>query len=166
MPFFPSRHSCRAYSPRPVEREKLMEVLDAARTAPSAVNFQPWTFVVVESEAARQAVQACYNREWFTSAPLYVVVTVNASVAWTRKSDGKNHADIDGAIAAEHLCLAAVEQGLATCWVCNFDALRLHEALGLAADEHAVAILPIGNPAGAPEKRTDRKAMDEVVRFI
>lgn len=81
---------------------------------------------------------------------------------WVRR-DGKRHGDIDIAIAAEHICMAAAEQGLGSCWVCNFDAARLHELLGLEPDEEASVIVPIGHPAAeleVPEKkRKEREAI-------
>lgn len=76
---------------------------------------------VVKSNKPKLLIQQSYPREWFTEAPLYIVVCADNSISWVRKSDNKNHADIDAAIATEHICLAAAEQGLGSCWVCNFD---------------------------------------------
>ena len=59
------RCSIRQYASTPVEIEKLEYVLEAARLSPSAVNFQPWTFIVVQQEEGRLKLQACYSREWF-----------------------------------------------------------------------------------------------------
>lgn len=64
------RYSAREYSPKEVEQEKLEYILECARLAPSAVNHQPWHFIVVKSDEARKAVQQCYPREWFAQAPL------------------------------------------------------------------------------------------------
>jgi nitroreductase len=69
-----------------------------------------------------------------------IVVCVNTDIAWKRQFDNKNHADIDGAITTEHICLAAAEQGLGTCWVCNFDVAMCKENLDLEA-----YIQPIAN---------------------
>ena len=140
------RHSCRAYSDRPVEREKLDYVMECVRMAPSAVNKQPWRFVMVDDESGRQALQRCYDREWFTSAPLYVVAVARHDQEWVR-ADGKAHGNIDVAIAVEHLCLAAAEQGLGTCWVCNIDVALCRHLLRLPATDEPVAIVPIGYPA-------------------
>ena len=57
------RYSAREYSPKEVEQEKLEYILECARLAPSAVNHQPWRFIVVKSDEARKAVQQCYPRE-------------------------------------------------------------------------------------------------------
>ena len=98
-----ARYSVRSYRPQAVEREKVEYLLECARLAPSAVNFQPWRFFVVASDARREALRRCYHREWFAEAPLCIAVCVDESVSWKRKSDGHDHADIDAAIAAEHI---------------------------------------------------------------
>ncbi|MDR1407948.1 MAG: nitroreductase family protein [Tannerella sp.] len=143
------RCSIRSYSPQPVEQEKLDYILEAARLAPSACNFQPWYFVVIRSDAAKVAIQACYEREWFRSAPLYILVCSDHNRSWKRPFDAKDHADIDVAIASEHICLAAAEQGLGTCWVCHFDAKRCAGAFGLPDGVEAAVIIPVGYPAGS-----------------
>lgn len=68
------RCSIRKYASSPVEDEKLAYILEAGRMAPSAVNFQPWYFVIIRQEAGRTKIQECYAREWFRSAPLYILV--------------------------------------------------------------------------------------------
>ena len=92
------RHSVRHYAQQVVEKEKLDYILDCARLAPSAVNKQPWTFIVVQSDSQKQKLAKCYPAKWFTEAPVYIVVCVNTDIAWKRQFDNKNHADIDGAI--------------------------------------------------------------------
>ena len=91
-------------------------------------------------------------------------VCVDESVSWKRKSDGHDHADIDAAIAAEHICLAAAEQGLGSCWVCNFDVPLCREALELPATLRPVVLIPVGYPADAPTQKK-RKSPDEVAEW-
>ena len=67
------RFSVRKYSDKPVSEEDLQYILESVRMAPSAVNRQPWKFVIVKSEAARKQLQECYDRDWFKSAPLYII---------------------------------------------------------------------------------------------
>ena len=114
------RCSIRKYAPKNVEQEKIDYILEAARLAPSAVNYQPWYFVWVQSAEGKAKLQECYPREWFKQAPYYLIVCGDHQQSWKR-GDHKDHMDIDAAIATEHICLAAAEQGLGTCWVCNFD---------------------------------------------
>jgi len=140
-----SRYSSRRYKVQSVEEDKLNYVLEAGRIAPSAVNYQPVFFVVVRDRNLEN-VRSCYPREWFRTAPACIVVCSDHSVSWKR-SDGKDSADIDAAIAADHITLAATSAGLATCWVCNFDKVRLTEVLNLPDHVEPVVILPIGYPA-------------------
>ena len=161
------RYSVRKYEPRDIEKEKLDYVLECARLAPSAVNRPPWKFIVAQSEEARAALCQCYHNEWLAQAPAIIAVCVDTDAAWTRQNDGKNHADIDGSIAAEHICLAATSQGLGTCWVCNFDVAAAHKALNLSENVHPVVLIPIGYPADTVSPRhTIRKAASEIVKYI
>ena len=160
------RYSVSKYSAEAVSDDDLHYVLECARMAQSAVNFQPWKFVVVRSEAAKADIRRCYDREWFASAPLYIVALRDVKSNWVRSSDGKPHGDIDVAIAVEHICLAAAERGLGTCWVANYDTALLNQLFG-DADHEAVAIVPIGHIAAdcpfAPKKR---KEMSLIVKEL
>lgn len=159
-----TRYSVRSYRPQTVEREKVEYLLECARLAPSAVNFQPWRFFVVESAAAKEALRRCYHREWFAEAPLYIAVCADETASWKRKGDGHDHADVDAAIAAEHICLAAAEQGLGSCWVCNFDVPLCREALRLPAELRPVALIPVGYAADEATTKK-RKPMEEIVAW-
>ena len=158
------RCSVRQYSDRSVEPEKMDYVLEAARLAPSAVNKQPWRILLIESEEKRQQLQSCYDREWFKQAPLYLIVCGNHSESWKRAEDGKDHVDVDVAILTEHLCLAAAEQGLGTCWVCNFNVARCKQLFNLPEDLEPIVLLPLGYPAdeSAFEGEKKRKALTEI----
>lgn len=109
------RFSVRSYQSTPVPEEALGYICECVRMAPSAVNRQPWKFIVVRTPELRKQLQTCYGREWFAEAPVYVVACRLAAEEWVRPADHKPHGDIDVAIAVEHLCLAATEQGLGTC---------------------------------------------------
>lgn len=156
------RYSCRAYKSLGVEKEKLEYILECVRLAPSAVNKQPWRFRIVSKEEDKARLQQCYNRDWFKTAPMYVVASVLHDEEWVR-SDGKHHGDIDIAIAVEHLCLAATEQGLATCWVCNFDAVLCKELFNLSDNEEPAVLIPLGY-AEDEVKPKNRKPVETIVR--
>ena len=158
------RCSVRQYSDRSVEPEKMDYVLEAARLAPSAVNKQPWRILLIESEEKRQQLQSCYDREWFKQAPLYLIVCGNHEESWKRAEDGKDHVDVDVAILTEHLCLAAAEQGLGTCWVCNFNVARCKQLFDLPDDLEPIVLLPLGYPADESvfEGEKKRKALAEI----
>jgi nitroreductase len=161
------RYSVRAFDPRPIEREKLLAVLDAARLAPSACNFQPWRFLVLRDPTNRAALAECYPRDWFRAAPAVIVCCLETARAW-RRADGKVHGDIDVAIAVDHLTLAAAEAGLGTCWVCAFDAVKASKILSLPDGIEPIALIPIGYPAstGTPaDRHIQRKPLEEVVHW-
>ena len=160
------RYSVRSYKPEAIPQEKLNYIMECVRLAPSAVNKQPWHFTIYTNETDKQKIQQCYGREWIQEAPAYIVAYDLTDEAWTRRYDEKNHADIDVTIAIEHLCLAAAEQGLGTCWVCNFDTALCRELLDLPSYVEPIVLLPIGYPAAdvvpLPKKR---KLLDEIVEW-
>lgn len=150
------RYSCRAYTSQPVDDELLNYIKECIRLAPSAVNKQPWRFYIVRSEEGKANLRKCYDREWFKTAPMYILATVLHDEEWVR-GDGKHHGNIDIAIAVEHLCLSAAEEGLGTCWVCNFDAKMCSNLFHLNDTEEPAVIIPIGYPEGdvTPKKRKE-----------
>lgn len=157
-----ARFSCRSYDKeRIIEPEKLEYIRECVQLAPSAVNRQPWKFMFVTEQDKLEILKAAYNRDWINQAPAIVVCCKKEEEAWTRRYDNKNHADIDLAIAIEHLVLAAAEQGLGSCWVCNFRVNELRETFPLPEGYEIVALVPLGYPAEdiAPKIR---KEMDEI----
>jgi len=161
------RFSARKYTNEPVVDEDLQYILECVRLAPSAVNFQPWKFVIVKSDEAKAKVQKAYNREWFATAPIYIIGYKNTQTNWVRSFDGKAHGDIDVAIAMEHLCLAATERGLGTCWVCNYDPLILADELPQSEEWESVVIVPVGYIADdCPRKEKSRKSLEDIIESI
>lgn len=159
------RYSCRAYTPEPVSRELLLAVLDTARLAPSACNRQPWQFIVADTQELREAVCAAYSRDWVKDVQTFIIACGDHSKAWHRE-DGKDHTDVDVAIAVEHICLAATSLGLSTCWICNFDAGSVRRSFNIPEDLEPVAIIPVGYAVpGTPLPEKKRKPLDEIVRW-
>jgi nitroreductase len=158
------RKSVRGYTDRPVGDEGLAAVLEAGRLAPTAANRQPLHFIVVRDEARRKALGEAYGKSWFLEAPLVIVVCVEPGKAWTR-SDGKNYADVDGAIAMDHMTLCAEDLGLGTCWIGAFDPAVLTQALGLPEGVEPLAMTPLGHPVGGATREKTRKPLEELVRY-
>ena len=160
------RYSVREYQNKPVEKEKLNLVLEAARLAPSAVNFQPWLFLIVETPENKQKVIESYNRDWIKSAPCFIIAFENRNESWTRKIDNKDFGEVDLSIAIEHMCLQATELGLGTCWVCNFNPQILNENFMVPEHLVPIAILPIGYPVDKDtEISKTRKSLSEIVKW-
>ncbi len=159
-----TRKSVRAYKPEAVPEDLLQRVLEAGRLAPSAVNKQPWRFIVVREEANRRALGAAYAREWFWRAPVIVAVCILPGEAWTRAYDGQNYAMVDGALAMDHMTLAAAEAGLGTCWVGAFDPAAARDILGLPDGVAIVGMTPLGFPDADPHPRPrSRRPLGETV---
>ena len=156
------RYSVRAYRPDPIPEEKLERVLDAARLAPTAVNRQPFRIIVIATAEAREALGRVYHRAWFVQAPLVLGVVGVASEAWTRSFDGARYHVVDATIAMDHLVLAAANEGLGTCWVCNFDPAQAREVLSLPPNVEPVAFTPLGYPADTPGPKS-RRSLDQLV---
>lgn len=159
------RYSVRNFEPKPVEREKLLYVLEAARIAPSAANFQPWQFLVITDPVILRSLHATYPRAWIVSAPAIIVALGNHNKGWHRISDGKDFTDIDVAIAVDHLMLAATEQGLGTCWVCNFDARKCCDIIGAPEYMEVIALIPIGYPVSESRSEKKREPISNLVHW-
>ena len=160
------RFSARKFTSEAGSQEDLDYIMECVRLAPSAVNRQPWHWLIVRSDEAKQKLQQCYDREWFKTAPMYIVGMRNVDENWVRRYDEKPHGDIDVAIATEHLCLAATERGLGTCWVCNYDTEKMQQLFPREGYE-AVVIIPIGHIADdCPCAEKKRKEMSEIVEEI
>lgn len=159
-----SRYSCRKISDKPVEQEKLNQVLEAAILAPTAKNLQPCKIWVIKSDEAMAKLKQTTN---FTfGAQTVLIVGGSANEAFTRPVDGKNFAVIDATIVATHLLLAIEAAGLATTWVGMVDEPKLKELFPEMKDFDIVAAFPIGYAAedAKPSPRhTERKSQEEMV---
>jgi nitroreductase len=139
------RYSCRAYQKRPVEPEKIDKILDAARLAPSARNFQDWRFVVVtDKESRAQLSIAAANQAFVAQAPV-VIACCSTINHWMRC--GQPTPPIDVAIATEHMALAATSLELATCWIGSFYPDQVRQILQIPTHIHVIELLTLGYPA-------------------
>jgi len=159
------RRSIRRYKGDPVPEEVLRRILGSARVAPSACNNQPWHFFVVRDAATRQGLFPSAGQAWIAAAPVVLVACSRPEEAWVRRYDGKCHADVDVAIAMEHVMLAATEEGLGTCWIGAFDPDRFRSVLRLPPELAPVAATPLGHPDAEPGPFS-RKSLDEIVTWL
>lgn len=160
------RYSVRGYSSESVSDEDLNYILECARLAPSAVNRQPWHFYICKFEDALAKVRKCYPREWFYTAPMVIVACINHEEEWVRQNDGHPHGIVDISIAVEHICLAATERGLGSCWVCNFDAKLCHELFDMPADREPAVLIPIGRGTTEFSEKKRKNISDIVTEII
>lgn len=169
LEFAKSRYSCRKFSDRSVEAEKIEKIIEAALAAPTAVNIQPFRIWHMASPAAKEAVRSVTNYHF--GADNFLLVGYSMQEGWTRKFDARNFADVDAAIVATHMMLEIQDQGLASTWVGYFDAPKLKMLYPQLTDFDLIAIFPIGyaaeGEAGAPSpKHFVRKQRDQVVTTL
>lgn len=158
------RYSCRSYKNKPVAKELIIKILETARLAPSAVNKQPWKFLVLDTPELKQAVADCYPRDWIKTAPVFIIALGDHSTAWHRGGDNKDHTDVDVSIAVEHICLAAASLDLGSCWICNFDVAKCKSGLNIPTGLEPIAIIPIGYPDDKMIGKK-RKPIEEIVKW-
>jgi len=145
-----TRRSIRTYTAQPVERKIIEEIVDCARLAPTAMNDQPWDFVVVTDKAALASIPPMLGHaEYIANAAFAVLVLARET----------NYAVEDCCAATENLLIAAAAHGLGSCWVAGTQqayAQVVAKAFGAPNDHKLIAIVSFGYPAEAPEivKRT------------
>ena len=158
------RFSVRKYLEQPVSEEELNTVLEGARNAQSAKNFQDWRFVVVRDPQTRATlVPACKNQQFVAKAPVLIVCCgVNTDYMMTC---GQYTYNLDVSIAMENMALVAHDSGLGTCWLGAFYEDQVKKILGIPGKGvRVVGILTLGHPAvTAPEKK--REPLENIVSY-
>ncbi|MDP8213673.1 MAG: nitroreductase family protein [Candidatus Euphemobacter frigidus] len=158
------RKSVRAFQKKPVDDEVIHRLLEAARLAPSAKNFQEWRFVVVhDPETRRKLAMAARGQKFIAEAP--VVLACCAETEDHVMTCGQLCYPIDVAIAIDHITLCAVAEGLGTCWIGAFFEEQVKEILNIPPKIRVVQLLPIGYPRdpGPVEKR--RLPLETIVKY-
>jgi nitroreductase len=161
------RRSVRIYETKPVAKEQIWALLEAAEAAPSAGNLRSRRYVVITRAEMRKVLAlAAYGQEQVESAPLLAVVCADVGRSSSRYGDrGSLYAIQDASVAAMCLLLAAHNAGLGACWNGAFDDALVREALGLTENVLPVAIISLGWPAEAPAA-PPRRRLNEVVSWI
>jgi nitroreductase len=131
------RRSIRAYTDKPVEREKMEKILEAGRLAPSARNSEPWHFIVVTNAEKRKALSKGLYAKFVSQAPLVIVAC----------GDKKASADwyaVDVSLAVENMVLTAINEGLGTCCVGSFNEKEVMKLLKIPDNYEVIVMLTIG----------------------
>jgi len=166
-----ARQSCRSYdADRPVEREKLEAVLEAARLAPSACNGQPWHITVCQGAAAKEAARACMGmgmNKFAADAPVLLVLSEMPyvkSAAMGAKVKGNDYRSMDIGICAAYLTAEAAAQGLGTCILGWLDDDKLRALCGLS---HPVRlVITLGYAKNDPPRVKKRKDAQTLFTFL
>ncbi len=164
-----NRSSVRRFQPKTVPRDLLIQIIEAARWAPSAGNLQPWHFFVVTTADRRQCLaQAALNQDFIVAAPVCVVVCAQPerSAKHYRERGRTLYCLQDTAAATQNILLAATAAGLGSCWVGAFDENRVAVCLGLPPGMVPVALVPLGYPEQEPANRTKRRELADITTFL
>ena len=123
--------------------------------------------VLVSDEGLRhQIAKAANGQSWMADAPVTVVACGLPDQAYKHMGGHGNSVDMDVAIALDHLTLAAVADGLGTCWIGAFAEPEIKRLLGVSRPVKVVAMTPLGYPASAdlnrPLEDSQRKPPSEI----
>ncbi|MCX6827244.1 MAG: nitroreductase family protein [candidate division Zixibacteria bacterium] len=157
------RRSIRAYKRKNIPEEILMRIIESARLAPSASNLQPWKFIIIRDNKAKQEIaRLAKERMWIADAS--VIIAGVATNPDYRMGSGQSSSAIDIATAFAHMSLAATDEGLGTCWIGSFDSDGSKRFLGIPEKFLLVGLLTIGYPDEKPGEK-DRKRIQEIICY-
>jgi nitroreductase len=169
------RKSVRDFQDKPVEREKIMACLDAARLAPSACNAQPWKFIVVDDPQLKQkfcedVFGGVYSINAFTSKAPVIVTIVSEQGNFMAKIGSllrdTRYYLIDIGISGEHFALQAEDLGLGTCWMGWFNEKAVKSLLNIPGNKKVDILIALGY---ASQKKADlphrREPLDKMSSF-
>jgi len=170
-----NRKSTRKYLDTHVEDEKIMQLLESARMAPSGHNTQPWNFIIVRNEETKDKIaRANNNQQWMKTAPVFIVCV--ADIRCRIKDDRDIYLDEnsdmpelkqiirDTAVAIEHILLEAEDIGLASCWTGWYSQADMRSILGIPDDKYVVGVVTIGYSDGTG-KPAPKKPLEDMVRY-
>lgn len=169
------RRSIRKYLNKPVEDEKIIQLVESARLAPSGSNTQPWHFIIVKSELIKQKLaKVSHNQQWMISAPVFIVcvadircrIAENVDILIKEDSPQEELKQIirDTSISISYMLLEANSLGLGTCWVGWFIQEEIRPILNIPSDKYVVGIITLGYANEAPEARP-RKKLEKIVHY-
>ena len=154
-----TRRSIRKYTNEPVPEEVLHNILEAGRLSPSAVNRQPWHFIVVKNQTVKKAISHERYSRFIKEADFTVVGLYLPSEALTEKLSL-----IDVTIALQSMVIAAWTQGVGSCWIGGFNEEKLKETLNLPDESKIVCLVSFGIPDEEPDQRP-KKSMEEIIHY-
>lgn len=158
------RYSCRGFQEREVEQDKIDVILEAARIAPTAVNFQPQKILVIKDKENLAKIAECTRFAF--NAPLNFLICYDKTKSWHRRADNVDHGIVDASIVQTYMMLMAQELGLATTWVCAFDEPKVRELFEVPENYVIEGFMPTGYADMEPAKaHFERKTIDEIVSW-
>ncbi len=160
------RYSCKKYSSRPVEAEKLAAILNAGRLAPTAKNLQEQHVYVLTSAEALAKIDLATPCRY--GAPVVLAVAFDRGNVFTYPGGKRDSGVEDASIVATHMILAAADEGVDSCWINFFDPDKLAELLGLPENEEILMLMDLGyaaEGAGPLPNHGSRKPLEQTVSY-
>lgn len=169
LEFAKDRYSCRKFSDRKVEDDKIEKIIEAANVAPTATNAQPIHLWVIQSEEGIRKINQVTSCGF--GATTVIVVGGKLDEAWVREEDGKNFADVDASIIGTHIMLEVHDLGLGTTWVGRIDVPKIYQLFPQMEGYDIVGLFPIGYPSedngGKPSAmHTQRKPKENIASIL
>jgi nitroreductase len=161
------RYSCKKYSSRQVEQEKLEAILEAGRLAPTAKNLQEQHVYVLQSADALAKIDAVTPCRY--GAPTVLVVAFDKNNVFTYPGGKRDSGVEDATIVATHLILAAADEGVDSCWINFLDPAKLSEVVGLPEHEEVLMVMDLGyavEGTGPFPNHSSRKSLSETVTYM
>ena len=162
-----NRYSCKKFSDRKVEQEKLEAILEAGRLAPTAKNLQEQRIYVVQSEEGLAKIDKETPCRY--GAPACIVVAYDKNNVFTYPGEKRDSGVEGSTIVATHMILAAKDEGVDSCWVNFFNPDQLAATLGLPENEEILMIMDLGYAAEGTKplaNHDSRKAVSETVTYM
>ena len=161
------RYSCKKYSGRQVEKEKIDASLEAGRVAPTAKNLQEQHIYVIQSEEALKKIDTVTPCRY--GAPTVIAVAFDRNNVFTYPGGKRDSGVEDASIVATHMILAAADEGVNSCWLNFFDPDQAAQALDLPENEEVLMLMDLGyaaEEAGPLTNHASRKALSETVTWL
>ena len=162
-----ARYSCKKYSSRQVEADKLEAILNAGRLAPTAKNLQEQHVYVIQSPEALAKVDMVTPCRY--GAPTVLVVAFDKNNVFTYPGGKRDSGVEDATIVATHMILAAADEGVDSCWLNFLDPEKTAEVLGLPENEEVLMVMDLGyaaEGAGPLANHDSRKDLTETVSYM
>ena len=162
-----NRYSCKKYSARQIEKEKLTSILEAGRLAPTAKNLQEQHIYVVQTADGLSKIDSATPCRY--GAPTVLVVAFDKTNVFTYPGGKRDSGIEDASIVATHMILAAADEGVDSCWINFFDPEKLAEVLELPENEEVLMVMDLGFAAegtGPLAGHSRRKPLEETVSWL
>lgn len=162
-----NRFSVRSFKQQAIEEEKINQILQAGRVAPTACNYQPQRVFVIQSQQGLEKIRKCTKSHF--NAPVVLMIGYDKNECWKRSFDGKASGDIDASIVTAHMMLEAFQLGIGSTWVMHFDPAIVNQEFGFDDSIEITALLPIGYPSETAEPialHFNKKELKDTVKFM